>query len=121
MESDRRDQPRLKPKGLKAGISIDRPSSQTQVFEGDIIDISYSGIRIRLKEPLKAKFNDIISISLTLPESGTPFTINGSLKPQHIDSECCLHYADNHPDASVDDLLFDCIKLSEETLLVKTT
>ena len=121
MSSERRNHPRLILDGLLTSKVANQSLNKENVIIGDIIDISYSGIRVKLKKPLTAKINDHIVISLTLPECGTPLTIHGNLKHQDSATEFGLHYIDNHPDTSVDDLLFECIKLTDETLLIKTT
>jgi hypothetical protein len=55
---------------------------------------------------------------MVLPESGTPFSVHGILKHQHVDSECGLHYID-HVEGSIDDLMFECIELDDTTVLIK--
>lgn len=120
MGSERRHHPRLDLTGRPAGIKIKNTINEIEI-EGDIIDISYTGIRIRLNKPLDAAIEDKIKINLTLPECGTPFTIHGTIKHSPSDRECGIHYTNDHPKGSVDDLMFECIKLTESTLWVKTT
>jgi len=52
------------------------------------------------------------------PESGTPFTVHGTLKHLHSDTEYGVHYT-HHIDGSIDDVLFECEKLNDSILLIK--
>lgn len=118
MNIEKRNHPRLKPKGLQAGVmfnSID----QEITLEADIVDISYTGIRVKLKQPIDSNIVGHIRITMTLPESGTSFSVHGILKHQHNESECGLHYVD-HIEGSIDDVMFECIELDNSTVFIKT-
>jgi len=88
-------------------------------LSGEILDISRTGIRIKLSKPLGKSVNDNLKITMSLPESGSPITVHGTLKHLHSDTEYGVHYTD-HIDGSVDDMLFECVKLSDSTLLIKS-
>lgn len=118
MNIEKRNYPRLKPKGLRAGV-IFNPSSQETALDADILDISYTGIRVKLKEPITSELSGYIKITMILPESGTRFSVHGILKHQHADSEYGVNYAD-HLEGSIDDMLFECIGLDNSTVFVKT-
>ncbi len=118
MTAEKRTHRRVKPKGLQAGLSFNS-ANQEMALDADILDISYSGIRVKLREPIAADMIGNIRITMTLPESHAPFTVHGILKHQHSDSECGLHYVD-HVDGSIDDLMFECVELDETTVLIKT-
>ncbi|MCD2449267.1 PilZ domain-containing protein [Methylicorpusculum oleiharenae] len=119
MHSERRSHRRIKPKGLSADIILSRTNDQELPLNGDILDISYSGIRIKLSKPLASNIEGKVKITMTLPESGAPFIVHGTLKHQFNDDECGLHYT-GHSEESIDDLMFECIKLNDMTLLIKT-
>lgn len=119
MKDEKRSHRRVKPKKIKASIFSAHKSSQEMALSGEIIDISRTGIRIKLSKPLKKSFNEKLKITMVLPDSGSPFTIHGLLKHQHSESEYGIHYTD-HVDGSIDDLLFECVKLDESMLLIKS-
>ncbi len=119
MTQERRSHPRLKTRKIQADIqSLHTEDSETSLT-GDILDISQTGIRIKLSQPLGIDINDKLKITMVLPESGTPITVNGMLKHLHSDTEYGLHYTD-HVDGSVDDMMFECFKLNDSTLLIKS-
>jgi len=119
MTPDRRDHHRIKPKNIQANVHSLHPSEAETSLNGEILDISRTGIRIKLSKPLGKSVNHNLKITMTLPESGTPCIVHGTLKHQHSDTEYGLHYTD-HVDGSVDDMLFECVKLSDSTLLIKS-
>jgi hypothetical protein len=118
MKSEKRNHLRIKPKGLQAGLTINA-QSQVITLDADILDISYSGIRVKLKQPIATDMTGNIRINMLLPESNTPFSVHGILKHQTPNSECGLHYVD-HVDGSIDDLMFECVELDETTVLIKS-
>lgn len=118
MSFEKRNHRRLQPKGLMAGIRY-RSADREIALDADILDISYSGIRVRLKKPIADDIIGHIKITMTLPESGTLFSVHGILKHQHNESECGVHYVD-HIDGSIDDVMFECIELDNSTVFIKT-
>lgn len=119
MSIERRTHNRIKTKGLSAGVFLDKEVDGEYPLSADILDISRSGIRIKLRKPLTPNIGDKIKITMTLPESGEPFIVHGLLKHLPSHDECGLEYT-NHCEKSVDNLLFECVKLNEMTLLIKT-
>lgn len=117
VKSEKRNHRRIKPKGLQAGLVINTLDQEVSL-DADIIDISYSGIRVKLKEPIAADMTGNVRINMTLPESNTPFSVHGILKHQTDDDQCGLHYVD-HVHGSIDDLMFECVELDETTVLIK--
>ncbi len=116
METEKRKYPRFKPQGLHANIRIDPPfAEENLVLKGEIIDMSYNGIKIRLSKPLQLDVDhSIIKIEMTMPESGIPISIHGLIKHIRERCECGLQFTEVHPDHCVDDLMFECIKLAEQ-------
>lgn len=119
MSAEKRQHRRIIPNGLKANILVNQRADEEMALNGEILDISLTGIRIKLKEPLHNPDNGKVKITLILPESGAPFTVHGILKHQPSNSEYGVHYT-NHAQGSIDDLMFECVKLTEETLFIKT-
>jgi len=118
MTSEKRIHKRIKPKGLQAGL-VFSSEHQEIALDAEILDISYSGIRVKLKQPIATDMSGNIRINMVLPESNTPFCVHGILKHQTTDDECGLHYVD-HIHGSIDDLMFECVELDETTVLIKT-
>ncbi len=115
MDKENRKHPRFCPKGLSAKISISPPPPQDKItLEGTIIDMSYTGIKIKLNSPFNESLQkSIILINLTLPESGVPITIHGTIKHLCNVSEYGLQYANTHTESDIDDLMFECIKITD--------
>ncbi len=120
MATERRMHHRIKPAGLSAGVILNNGVDPEFPVSADIINISRRGIRIKLTKPLAPDISEKIKITMHLPESGEPFTVHGMLKHQFSADECGLQYTDQC-EKSVDNLLFECIKLNEMTLLIKTS
>jgi len=118
MKAERRNHLRVKPKNVQADIHSIDPSIHETSVSGEILDISLTGIRIRLSNPLGKNIDDNLKITLISPESGTPFTVHGTLKHLHSDTEYGVHYT-HHIDGSIDDVLFECEKLEDSMLLIK--
>lgn len=118
MRSEKRIHKRIRPKGLQAGLTFNS-HDQEIALDADILDISYSGIRVKLKQPIVADMTGNIRINMILPESNTPFCVHGILKHQAAKDELGLHYID-HIDGSIDDLMFECVELDENTVFIKT-
>jgi PilZ domain len=111
-EAERRQSPRFNPEGLKAKITLD--SNQDPMnLEGEVVDISHTGVKIRLKEPMPTSVDRKIKIELFLPDSGIPFCISGILKHYNNSGELGLHYMDYPVVEALDSFMFECIKLSK--------
>lgn len=118
MDTEKRNHRRLKPKGLQADVVLNS-ANQEIALDAEILDISYSGIRVKLKKPIAADITGHIKITMILPESGAAFSVHGILKHSQNESECGVHYID-HVEGSIDDLMFECIELDDSTVLIKT-
>lgn len=119
MKPERRNHHRVKAQNIKADVLSIHPSEPELSLSGEIIDISRTGIRIKLNEPIDKNVNDKLKITMTLPESGAPVVVHGTLKHLHSDKEYGVHYT-HHIDGSVDDMLFECVKLNDSILLIKS-
>ncbi|MGZ4960296.1 MAG: PilZ domain-containing protein [Methylomonas sp.] len=114
MDNENRDRKRFNPEGVAAHIIIDPPPPEEEiVLDGQVVDMSYSGIKIRLKEPLTHDVEDAeLRISLILPESGVPVSIHGMIKHFVDHHECGMQYADKHTEDELDGLMFECVKFA---------
>jgi PilZ domain len=110
--AERRQHPRFNPRGLKANIILEPPHDPANV-EGKVVDISYTGIKIKLNTPTAADMAGKIRIELFLPDSGIPFSISGILKHQLNASELGFHYGDSPGEDIWDSFMFECFKLSK--------
>ena len=116
MDTDKRRHPRFSPNGLVASITIEPPPPDDEIIlEGTVVDMSYTGIKIKLKTPIREDMPvSEILIKLIMPESGVPVSIHGFIKHLNAESECGLQYSENHPEHEVDDLMFECIKMASD-------
>jgi PilZ domain len=108
--SDRRHSPRFNPKGLKANIVLES-SPDMMNLEGEVVDISLTGVKIRLNSPMPDCNDNKIRINFLLPESGIPFSISGILKHQLKPTELGFQYVDSPVVEELDIFMFECIKL----------
>lgn len=114
LEADRRQHPRFNPHGLKANIFLNTPSESTNL-EGEVVDISHTGVKIKLKTVMPVCDDLKIRIEFLLPDSGIPFSISGILKHYQLDpTELGLHYVDCPVVEALDSFMFECIKLSKD-------
>ena len=109
---ENRKHPRFNPQGLVANITIAPPPPDEHILlDGIVIDMSYTGIRIKLSEMMPQDIPESkIKINLTLPDSGLPFTIKGVIKYMNDDSECGMNYSKEHSEQEIDDFMFECVK-----------
>lgn len=109
MHAEKRLHPRVEPQDLPVHITISRPPDEALVLDGIVIDLSYSGVKIKLNAPFIAKINDQITIKINLPKSGIPIKIQGTIKHHMSQSECGVHFIDQPPKKAIDDLMFECV------------
>lgn len=114
---DKRKYPRFSLKGVHANIMISNPADDSSIcLEGSMVDMSYSGIRIKLNAAMPQHLpagnvkSSNVKIILTLPNSGMCCTIKGAIRHINTASEVGLHYSDYHKENEVDAFMFECIK-----------
>ena len=113
MDIENRDRKRFNPEGLAAHIIIDPPLGGVIIIDGQVVDMSYGGIKIRLKEPFAHAVEEAeLRIALVLPESGVPVSIHGMIKHVVNQDECGFQYAEKHTESEMDDLMFECVKFA---------
>jgi len=113
VNADNRKYTRFELAGLTADIILSSESLDQKVaLEGTVINLSYTGIKIRLTTPISEDMgNSKILIKLTMPESGIPITIHGVLKHITNNSELGLQFQSKE-DQEMDSLMFECIKIA---------
>ncbi len=112
MEFEKRRHPRFSPIGLTATIDLSPVSSDEEIhLQGTVIDLSYSGIKIKLFSEMPEELpKSKIKIYLTIPDTGIQVTINGMVKHVNNKSEYGLKYSEQNAEQEVDALMFECIK-----------
>ena len=116
MIHENRFRKRFQPEGLAAHIIINPPVGGEITIEGQVVDMSYGGIKIKLKEPFAHTVEEAeLSINLVLPESGVPVSIRGHIKHIVNREEYGLKYSERHAEFELDDLMFECVKLAPQT------
>jgi hypothetical protein len=110
-QPERRQSPRINPQGLKASIYLE-PSHEPSFMEGEVVDISHTGIKIRLKTPTADTMAGKIKIQLFLPDSGIPLSITGILKHQSTATDIGVHYLNSPNVVEMDKFMFECTKLA---------
>ncbi len=117
MEAEKRTRIRFNPEGLVAHIIIEPPPPDAEiVFDGLVVDMSYSGIKIKLNQPLSQDIEEgELRITLILPESGVPVSIHGMIKHIQEKQQCGLQYTDQHNEKELDSLMFECVKYAADT------
>lgn len=110
MNQERRNHPRFSVGGLKAHVTINRPVKDTLEFDGEVIDLSYTGIKILLDSPLPYVSEGRVMIALVLPNSQIPVTIRGEIKHFCAVTGYGMQYSNHVPQKAIDELLFECVK-----------
>jgi hypothetical protein len=83
-------------------------------MDGVVVDMSYSGIKIKLDQPLEYDVTEgELRISIKLPESGVIVSIHGMIRHVQEQRQCGLQYSDQHTEDELDSLMFECIKYAE--------
>lgn len=112
LETERRKQPRYNLTGLKAVIKTG-PDDALITMHGEVVDISYDGIKIRLETDAANHLEGKIGIELFLPDSGIPLFFSGTLKHINHVGELGFRYVDCPVVEALDSLMFECIKLAK--------
>ncbi|MEQ1528815.1 MAG: PilZ domain-containing protein [Methylococcales bacterium] len=111
MNSERRKYPRFNLTGVVATLTLNHPSLAQLRVNGEVMDMSHSGIKIHLDTPIFEKLDGRqIIIELVLPESGIPLTIRGVIKHQLSSSEYGLYYESLSDQDGLDKFIFECTK-----------
>ncbi|NOU14126.1 MAG: PilZ domain-containing protein [Methylococcaceae bacterium] len=113
LKNDQREFPRFNPKGLTAHVTLEHDTDEQIEVTGEILDISYSGIRLKLTAALPVTINDKLKIKLILPESGIPLTISGVIKHEISELEFGLHYDGPTSKSDYHEIVLECFKLPQ--------
>lgn len=114
-DDDKRTHQRFTPKGLVAHVTFEQPAEGRKLeVDGEVVDMSYGGIKIKLDHPVEAELEQAeLNVQITLPESGVPVCMHGSIKHLHEDGQCGLQYDSQLGEEVLDELMFECVKRAE--------
>jgi len=114
MQIDKREHPRYTSSDLNAVITISPPApDELIVLEGTVLDMSRKGVKIKLHSPMPDNIPaSKILINIVMPQSGLPVKIRGVIRHMNEESECGIHYHEDHCEDELKNLLFECIKVS---------
>jgi len=115
---EQRTQPRFVADNLTAHITVKPPSADKKItVNGKLIDMSYTGIKIRLNTPLPDILDyGEIKIVIMLPQSGIPISIQGIIRHDNEKNEYGVQFSDQHKQQTVDRLMFECIKQARQSV-----
>jgi hypothetical protein len=110
MQSDRRNDPRTEAKGLNAKISLHQPNGSILIADANLLNVSRSGIKLRVKKPLVADVDTKIQLEVILPASGVPVIVDAVVMHNQHDSEFGMQYIDVRPEDPLGQLISECAK-----------
>ena len=110
---EKRQFPRFKTQGLNAVLTFYQANSTEQlVLEGEVLDMSLTGIKIKLFSALPAGLSDSkINIALRTVHSKVPMNINGVIRHRTTSLQCGMQFTQETPKQAVDNLLFECSRV----------
>ena len=111
-EMEKRQHPRYSPTELKAAITLNEPPPAVNLY-GMVVDISLSGIKIKLDVPHAEDLRGDIKISLFLPDAEIPIFFKGVMKYVK-DGDVGLHYLEYPIGETLNKFMFDCMKLANK-------
>lgn len=108
MEPEKRAAPRVAAKGLKAKILITHPNRSITVADVNLLDVSRTGIKFRMKKPLAVDVGTKIQIEIILPDSGIPVILDAVVVYEQFESEFGLYYINLRPEDPLGKLITQC-------------
>jgi hypothetical protein len=113
MHTEKREHQRFTTTELNAIITIlPPPPDEVISLQGMVLDLSQKGIKIKLDSPMPHDIpNSQILINITMPQSGLPINIKGSIRHVNKRSEFGIYYDEAFTDDELDSLLFECVKV----------
>jgi hypothetical protein len=118
MDSDKCKHPPFNFNGLRVNITlIPVASSEKITLAGTLVDISYTGIRIKLSNEIHPDLPDSkIKMDFIMPASGVPVSIHGMLRHVNVQAEYGLQHSNRHPAQAMDYSILECIRIAHESL-----
>lgn len=112
MQTDRRNEPRTDANGLAAKMTVFLPNGSMLVAEATLLNVSRTGIKLRVKKPLIADSDAKVQIETLLPDAGIPVIVNAVIVHNKFDSEFGIHYIDVRPEDPLEQLISECENVS---------
>jgi hypothetical protein len=111
---EKRKHERFEHKGVLANIIIYQASPLEKIsLQGVVVDMSYSGIKIKLFSAIPTDIGESkMEIHLTLPKSALPIAIKGVIRHVNPRSEMGFKFAEDQAKQEIDDLFFECVKMT---------
>ena len=111
--AEQRAHQRFNTPGVNALLTISPPPpNETISIEGTVLDMSQNGLRIKLQSALPADIpTSKILISIIMPKSGIKVKVRGVIRHISNVSECGINYHEDHDEAELKHLLFECVKI----------
>ena len=109
---EKRQYPRYKTTKLKALVSLFiSPHSAPVQIEGDVLDVSMTGVKIKLHSELPANLGEAkVKISLSSLHSKVPMQINGMIRYKSLTTQFGLQFAADNAPQDISDFLFECAR-----------
>jgi hypothetical protein len=109
---EKRQHPRVLVQDLHAEIYVTSPDLiQTTVLKGTVVDMSHSGIKIKLISVMPSITQQSnITIVLTNINLSTPIKITGMLRYISESKECGIMFSSNTGTSLIDGFVFECVR-----------
>ena len=109
---EKRQYPRYKTTKLKALVSLFiSPHTVSVEIEGDVLDVSMTGVKIKLYGELPANLGEArVKISLSSAHSKVPMQINGMIRYKSLTTQYGLQFAADNAPQAINDFLFECAR-----------
>lgn len=114
MQTDRRSDPRTEAKGLNAKISLYQSNGSILIADANLLNVSRTGIKLRVKKPLIAEADTKVQLEVVLPDSRIPVIVNAVVVHNRHDSEFGMQYIDVQPEDPLELLIIECAKTQED-------
>lgn len=109
---EKRRYPRYKTTKLKALIILSPTADDVELqIEGEVLDMSMSGLKIKLHAPLPVDLGEArIKILLSSAHSKVPMQISGMIRYQSLSTQYGLQFAADNAPQAINDFLFECAR-----------
>ena len=109
---EKRQHSRILVQDLHAEICVtESGTSQQSILQGSVVDMSNSGIKIKLLSPMPhTSPMSKISILLTNSNLSNPMTIKGMVRHISVNNECGVAFSNEVGNADIDEFLFECVR-----------
>jgi hypothetical protein len=109
---EKRQEARVLAQDLHADICVMGPDSEIlTTMKGEVVDMSYSGIKIKLSAAMpNIPSQSKITILLSNPNLTTPVTIKGMVRYLSKENDCGIAFANEQGKSELGKFLFECVR-----------